>query len=70
MKTDALFTPAEVGRLKCATCGMIANVDPDFHFQRYGHVSTINVWSDVVMRNFEYFWVTGQQTFRTYIGEN
>jgi hypothetical protein len=35
------FLPAMYGKLPCSTCGMVANVDPDFHRERYDHIPTI-----------------------------
>jgi hypothetical protein len=52
-KTDALssfdITDAEWAQIRaaadpvetCSTCGMVANLDPSLHTERYGHVPTV-----------------------------
>lgn len=36
----SLVTP-EATREKCIRCGMVANVDPSLHTERYGHVPEV-----------------------------
>jgi len=41
------FLPGDVGPLICSTCGFIANIDPDFHAERYAHLPTVRSETEV-----------------------
>lgn len=49
--------PNDVGQLPCSTCEMLANVDPDFHEERYAHAPKVRVAGN------EYVWDSKLQTF-------
>jgi hypothetical protein len=52
-QTTAIEQATSVERIPCAICGLIANVDPSFHTERYGHIPVINIDGQLVRFDFQ-----------------